>query len=240
VAKLVSPTVFWDTTADLYGCVDDLFAEIQWSTSNWWTTMFNPNMRVFDIFDASTTKVATMETIKSGTGDYKRSVIALKVGDTIVMQLDMTPYGFTKSVLGLFGHFEKATISFIASPTINMPPFLKDPRFLNLIAAEAHAPGNNGPFVTVIFLALPLACIICCVCTFLCKPKGSKGGSTIKPSEVLANADNEEKSPLMDPGEAGKQEAQQNAAKYPPPARSIFSCCSRKPQPAMGQGMAPV
>lgn len=207
--------------------------------------MFNPSLRVFDIFDASKTKVATMETINTGKGtSHGRSVIAVKVGDTIVVQLDLTPYGFTKSVSGLFGHFEKAAISFIAAPTINMPPLLKDPRFLSLIAAEQLAGGNNGPFVTVLFWALPFACLLCCCCSCLCPRRRSKDGSTIKPSEILADANKEEQSRLMGPGESGMREAQQNAAKYPPQQQgmlaSAFSCCSRKPQPGMGNGMAPV
>lgn len=243
VAKLVSPTVFWDTTADLYDCVNDQFAEIQWSTSNWWTSIFNPNMRVFEIFDASGQQVATMEAINTGTGTmHGRTVIALKVGGTIVVQLDMTPYAFEKSALGLFGHFEKATISFIASPTIAVPPLLKDPRFLSLIASEQLVPQNNGPFFSVLLWALPLACILCCCCQMCCCRQ--KKASSIKPSEVIANANNEERRLLMGPGESGMRQAQQNANKYPPQQQgvisSFFSGCCRRQQPPMGQGMAPV
>jgi len=246
VAKLVNPTVFWDTTAHLYDCVNDQFAKIQWSTSSWGIDIFNPSKRVFDIFDASGTKVAIMETITTGTGTvHRRSEIQLKVGDTMVVKLDMTHYGLTKSVFGLFGHFEKATISFIASPTIAVPPLLKDPRFLSLIAAEAFAPGNNGPFVTVLFWALPLACIFCCCCQrCLCHQKKSKDGRTINPSEIIANANNEDRTRLMGPGEAGMREAQHNAGKYPPQqqgvAANFFSGCCRRQQPPMGHGIAPV
>jgi len=246
VAKMVSPTVFWDTTADMYDCVNDMFAEIQWSTSNWWTRIFNPSMRVYDIYDASGNKVATMEHVKTGGGTHvASSVIALKVGGTIVMQLNMEPASWTKSVLGLFGRYGKATVSFMQLPaTMVVPPLLKDPRFLSLIASAEIAPGSLGPFWTTLCWCLPWACLCCCCGIQCCGSKSKDSGKTIMPAEVIANANNEERARLMGPGEAGMKEAQ-SSAKFAPQQQgmvaSFFNCCSRKAQPpAGGHGMAPV
>jgi len=241
IAKLISPTVFWDRSAWIYDCVNDKFAEIK-RTSNWWTSMFNPNMRTFEIFDAAGKKVATMEEIKTGSDGGGRLQIGLKVWnphqkrDRTVVHLDLDPYGFGKSVFGIFGKFGKATVSFIASPTIVVPPLLKDPRFLSLIASQALSSGKeHGPFFQALFGALSSACLIVFFCYYircLIREKNNK----IQAADVIANANNEEKRRLMGPGEAGMREAQQNAAKD----KGFFGGCCRRQQPPMGQGMAPV
>jgi hypothetical protein len=208
VAKLVSPVVFWDTTADFYDCVNDQFAQIQWSTTNWWTNIWNPYARIYEIYDASGNQVATMEKVQVQSHVAGTGIIALKV-----------------------------TISAMQT-TVAIPLLLQDPRFLSLIAAAELAPGNLGPFWTVLFWALPWACMICCCCTLCCGPSAKSGPAR---QAELINA--EERSRLIGPGESGAKEAA-HQAQYAPAqkqgAQGWFNCCSRRQVAPGPGGMPPV
>lgn len=231
VAKLVSPVVFWDTTADFYDCVNEKFAEIQWATTNWWTNIWNPYARIYEIYDASGTQVATMEKVRVSSQVAGTGIIALKVmSGEIVMQLNLESAPMEKSVLGLFGKFSKVTINAMQT-TIAIPPILQDPRFLSLIAAAELAPGNLGPFWTVLFWALSWACIICCCCSVCC-------GSSSE-SAPAREVNSEERTRLMGPGESGAKEAAYQAHLQKQRSQGWLNCCSRKVAPSPG-GIPPV
>lgn len=231
VAKLVSPVVFWDTTADFYDCANEKFAEIQWATTNWWTNIWNPFERIYEIYDASGNQVATMEKVQVSSHVAGTGIIALKVmSGEIVMQLNLETAPMEKSVLGLFGKFSKVTINAMQT-TIAIPPILQDPRFLSLIAAAELAPGNLGPFWTVLFWALPWACICCCCCSVCC------GSSSKKAREADVNS--EERSRLIGPGESGAKEAAYQAHLQKQGSQGWLNCCSRRVAPSPG-GIPPV
>jgi hypothetical protein len=217
VAQLTNPSFPWATASNMYDCTGKKIAGMKWK-------MKNLNIDTYAIYDANGGAIAVVEA--SNTAN-KHTVLLKNQAGQNMMQISMESLPWTQSIFGLFGSFKNAEVANL-SPVASLPPLLKDPRILSLLAG-GELVGRVSPLAYIVGWILAFGCFFFCCCEVLCKCCSKKNKTTPSAEKLVPNENERlEEQRLLDANNANTyKEVQQQ----PDGLRGIMSFCCRRDAP---------